>query len=149
MIRRLLGPLRFAGTRCAITNDQPVPAVPDSTWGVSMPEIRIYDPPNEAPPSVRWGWFWRTDVTLIERHWLPGTTPIQPLGARHEDRLTGGRFLVDGTLGDHRYFTLEASSSAMCASAPGPPAQGAYLWTKNNDPAKSTEADRGLRAMTR
>jgi len=58
-----------------------------------MPEIRIYDPPTVEAPTFRpLGLVLAaTDVTLIERHWSPGSFTLSvPLGARHEDRLTGG-----------------------------------------------------------
>ena len=98
-----------------------------------MPEIRIYDPPTVEAPTFRpLGLVLAaTDVTLIERHWSPGSFTLSvPLGARHEDRLTGGRLLlVDGTFwGIIDGFTLEASSSAMYARLPAASSRG-LPWT--------------------
>ena len=52
---------------------------------MSMPEIRIYDPPNVEAPTFRpLGLVLAaTDVTLIERHWSPGSFTLSvPLGDR-------------------------------------------------------------------
>lgn len=142
--------LRPGRNQVAITNDQPedtpggVPAVPDSQpGGVSMPEIRIYDPPNVEAPTFRpLGLVLAaTDVTLIERHWSPGSFTLSvPLGARHEDRLTGGRLLlVDGTFwGIIDGFTLEASSSGYVRTVSGRQLKGLTL-DRITIPPESTE----------
>lgn len=108
-----------------------------------MPEIRIYDPPTVEAPTFRpLGLVLAaTDVTLIERHWSPGSFTLSvPLGARHEDRLTGGRLLlVDGTFwGIIDGFTLEASSSGYVRTVSGRQLKGLTL-DRITIPPESTE----------
>ena len=97
-----------------------------------MPEIRIYAPPTaESPEFQNQGMVLAaTDVTLVERHWMPGNLSITiPIEARHADRLTEGRLvLVDGSFwGIIDDLTLEASSSGYLRTVSGRQLKGLTL----------------------